>query len=138
MQNDLISRKRLITAIKRQPCVMINGKQYIRLDAVLEKVRMSPTIDAVPVVRCRECKHSDPATTPDGTLYCVARDEYVRAECFCYNGEKMDGQDTNAPTKSDRGCSTCANDGFDMPQCRECTEHPGYPWYKRMDGGAEG
>ena len=44
MQNDLISRNRLITAIKRQPCVMIDGKQYIRLDSALEKVRIAPSV----------------------------------------------------------------------------------------------
>ena len=50
-----------------------------------------PTIDAVPVVRCRECKYSDPHTTPDGKLYCVAMDEYFPSDGFCHEGEKMDG-----------------------------------------------
>lgn len=106
-----------------------------------------PTIDAVPVVHGRwvrahgmmppEYHHRKQCSMCGGW----ALQDFIGREClspYCPNcGIPMDVQDENAPTKSDRGCSTCANDGYDMPQCRECTEHPGYPWYKRKDGGAE-
>lgn len=47
---DLIDCKPLITSIKRSPAKMIDGKHYVRLDSVTEKIRSAPTIDAVPVV----------------------------------------------------------------------------------------
>lgn len=102
-----------------------------------------PTIDAVPVVHGRWIDRGDYVTTAYGSLdikVCSCCENEITIDDFdsyCPDcGARMDGQDTNAPTNSDRGCSTCANDGMDMPQCRECTEHPGYPWYKRRDGGA--
>ena len=62
-------------------------------NALKRMIDNAPTIDAVPVVRCRECKYSDPHTTPDGTLYCVAMDEYFPSDGFCHEGEKMDGKE---------------------------------------------
>lgn len=99
MQNDLISRKRLITAIKRQPCVMIDGKQYIRLEAALGKARVAPSVsekETEQVVRCRECKHHRSKACPmrsldvmpGGRLYVV---DDTDDNGFCYKGEKMDG-----------------------------------------------
>lgn len=53
--SDLISRSKLQFAIKRNQTIMRDGEHYIRLSAVLEKLRIAPAVDAVPVVRCREC-----------------------------------------------------------------------------------
>ena len=58
-----------------------------------EVIRDAPTVDAVPVVRCRECKwwqedddvgHCD---NPDGL------DNYAKPEDFCSYGEKRRGKD---------------------------------------------
>ena len=41
---------------------------------------------------------------------------------YCPNcGAKMDGKEC-VPRK----CGTCSNDGWDMPQCRECNEENGF------------
>ena len=59
------------------------------------EVNIAPTIDAVPVVRCRECKwwqedddigHCD---NPDGL------DNYVKPEDFCSYGERKEGADND-------------------------------------------
>lgn len=47
------------------------------VEAVLNK---SPTVDTVPVVRCRECKHRH------SSEFCECRPE----DAFCSDGEKMD------------------------------------------------
>ena len=56
-------------------------------------IRKRPTIDAVPVVRCRECKwwqedddvgHCD---NPDGL------DNYAKPDDFCSYGERKEGAD---------------------------------------------
>ena len=56
-------------------------------------IEKAPTIDAVPVVRCRECKwwqedddigHCD---NPDGL------DNYAKPEDFCSYGERKEGTD---------------------------------------------
>ena len=52
----------------------------------------APTIDAVPVVRCKDCKHWHPdddeghCDNPDGL------DNYARADDFCSYGERKDGE----------------------------------------------
>lgn len=54
--------------------------------------KKAPTIDAVPVVRCRECKESEqcPLIGADN-LYCNVWDTVVHCDGFCYQGAKMDG-----------------------------------------------
>lgn len=57
----------------------------------LSAVDMQPTIDAVPAVRCRECKwwHEDDdighCDNPDGL------DNYAKPDDFCSYGERKDG-----------------------------------------------
>ena len=45
-----------------------------------------PTVDAVPVVRCRECKlHTSSAFYPD-RLFCQEHGRYVDPDGYCYLG----------------------------------------------------
>ena len=41
----MISRSKLAHSLKRQPCKLIDGKHYIGLDTVLEKVRIAPSVN---------------------------------------------------------------------------------------------
>ena len=51
------------------------------------------TIDAVPVVRCSECKlHTSSAFYPD-MLFCVEHGIYVDPNGYCYLGERKEGVD---------------------------------------------
>ena len=64
-------------------------REYIeRQRAFLDKF---PTIDAVPVVRCRECKHCDPENYhcdhPMGTAAPLKR----KPDDFCSYGERKEG-----------------------------------------------
>ena len=56
-------------------------------------IRKRPTIDAVPVVRCRECKHCDPENYhcdhPMGTAAPLKR----KPDDFCSYGERKEGAD---------------------------------------------
>lgn len=47
-----------------------------------------PTIDAVPVVRCRECKWCELLPI---SAYCAMWGSITRRNGFCYRGEKTDG-----------------------------------------------
>jgi hypothetical protein len=55
-----------------------------------DALEKAPTIDAVPVVRCGECKHCNP--TEGGSPLCT----YHRIACsyndFCSYGERKDGE----------------------------------------------
>ena len=59
MQNGLIDRKQLRMSLKREECKKIGGKLYVRMSAVLEKLRIAPTIDAVPVAHGRWVRAND-------------------------------------------------------------------------------
>ena len=54
-------------------------------------LRETPTVDAVEVVRCRECKHCDPENYhcdhPMGTVAPLRR----KPEDFCSYGERKEG-----------------------------------------------
>ena len=57
-----------------------------------ETVDKAPTIDAVPVVRCRECKHHEDEEI--GMVYCPnAFGGWVRENWFCADGERKEGAD---------------------------------------------
>ena len=52
---------------------------------------IAPTVDAVPVVRCRECKHSVKIDYQGRWLYCCMRyagPSVVRKDSFCSYGER--------------------------------------------------
>ena len=67
-----------------------------------ETVDKAPTIDAVPVVRCRECKHHYWEQEPcHGKIvhYCKLphmRGVEVFKEFFCYYGERKEGADNGS------------------------------------------
>ena len=56
-------------------------------------IEAAPTVDAVPVVRCRECKHCDPENYhcdhPMGTAAPLRR----KPDDFCSYGERKEGVD---------------------------------------------
>ena len=102
MQNDLISRSALLKEFeKRQEqqinkyCdCFLNDAQELSTEwwCVEDAVIAAPTIDAVEVVRCRECKY---LTTfrMNGINYplCMITDKEKTLDGFCDDGAKMDG-----------------------------------------------
>ena len=50
-----------------------------------------PTIDAVEVVRCKECRRGfTDKSTMEGHVYCVNWGQIVKADGFCYMAQKED------------------------------------------------
>ena len=55
------------------------------------KMLAEEAVDAVPVVRCRDCKYLVRATVnSNGFLICNVSDMEITLEDFCSYGEKMD------------------------------------------------
>ena len=80
---------RLIDADKLNLLLGISDRD-IYAKYMLDKM---PTIDAVPVVRCRECKlHTSSAFYPD-MLFCQEHGRYVDPDGYCYLGERKEGAD---------------------------------------------
>lgn len=54
-------------------------------DAIDSIDENAPTIDAVPVVRCKDCKYYD-----DKYEYCENNDIFVKPNGYCFYGEKKE------------------------------------------------
>ena len=56
------------------------------------EIDKAPTIDAVPVVRCKDCKFAEKTIWSSGEMYCVVWKMNPRPEGYCYLGEKQEGE----------------------------------------------
>ncbi len=126
---DLISRASLRNAMKREKVTLANCLQYIRAEAVMAKIDMAPSVDAVPVVRCRECKYLLASKLCSNPMACGWDALEPNDDDFCSRGVKLDAKDMDVPTiERDKICPT------NGAPCNECV--PGSHCAK-MDGGAE-
>ena len=62
------------------------------IDIAWNKINQAPTVDAVPVVRCRDCKHGDWDSEPNDAMVCMrTKDGFWRSgNDFCSYGERKD------------------------------------------------
>lgn len=90
----MVNEKRLIdaNALIKEACA---DGAYGYVDAF--QIANAPTIDAVEVVRCRNCKYGDWDSEPDDAMVCMrTKDGFWRSgNDFCSYGERKDG-DGNA------------------------------------------
>lgn len=84
----LIDADALFTDLDGTMAVSPTG--YIHGDTVADMIGDQPTFDAVPVIRCKDCKHrysTCPMITihPTGSLTFRAQDDW-----FCFMGERKE------------------------------------------------
>ena len=54
----------------------------------------APTVDAVPVVRCRDCFYYTPVNDKIGKcVFLIGEHQYVVHDGYCYLGERKEGAD---------------------------------------------
>ena len=78
--------------------VYSNGTEYVpiyRMKQWFEHCRnqQRPTVDAVPAVRCKECKYSYDDLDGLCCTYGVCIDSIVPEDFYCANGERRGGAD---------------------------------------------
>lgn len=58
-------------------------------------INSKQAVDAVPVVRCRECIHKTDDENENGSPYCLQLEMYLNKELdfFCKYGERREGAD---------------------------------------------
>lgn len=60
--------------------------------------------------------------TPDTKCMCKDfREQEEPGECYCGRFAKVD---------TGRSCDKCANDGMDIPQCKECNPGNNFRWFR--------
>lgn len=67
------------------------GCRYMQ-KRVLRILHTSKTIDAVPVCRCKDCKHYNTSGCADGFGWCECMNLGVVDYHFCSYGERKDGE----------------------------------------------
>ena len=90
----LIDANALLEYFERLARSLANARCFNAADAVkgaAEKVSSAPTIDAVEVVRCRECNNTKWWPMPNDTIFCDKWDGWMPCNGFCHMGKKMDG-----------------------------------------------
>lgn len=60
-----------------------------------EAIIVAPTVDAEPVVRCKDCKHSYDAIGGTFCSYGTCVDCIVDVDFFCKNGERREDANSN-------------------------------------------
>ena len=70
-------------------CSFFMGDKYCRFETMLSE---APTINAIPVVRCRECNQGeiDDPDFPD-EYYCHAGCGWNKGDFYCAYGERKEG-----------------------------------------------
>ena len=100
---SLINREALLSFEKMDADLCATCGEHHTAEDVIMMIKTAPTVDAVPVVRCRECKHR---YTEDCPMYFHASywhegyEEYVdddtdhtEDDYFCQEGERKEGTD---------------------------------------------
>ena len=56
--------------------------------AMIKTRNVTPTIDAVPVVRCKDCKHKEESVSPSWEAWCNRLHCGCDLDWFCADGER--------------------------------------------------
>ena len=71
----------------------LGNERYISIGITMALHQLDgfPQMDAVPVVRCRECKNTyAPLSLNEGWIFCTFWKKPTRCDGFCHKGEKLD------------------------------------------------
>ena len=86
----LIDADRAMEIVRNQGIAHPNAYHLTNYATLI--LREAPTVDAVEVVRCRECKYHED-TNVIGFKHCCLIGKTVRYNDFCSYGERKDGAD---------------------------------------------
>ena len=98
---SLINREALLSFEKMDADLCATCGEHHTAEDVIMMIKTAPTVDAVPVVRCRECKHWKPSGSKAGNSFsdmeyiggCEFTNYCRRESDFCSYGERKEGAD---------------------------------------------
>jgi len=87
--SDLTSKAEVLETYAELFDMFDDSKEICKeLCKVYDKIMGLPTIDAVPVVRCKDCKWK--VVTKLKENYCLRCEDIVKDDYFCADGAKME------------------------------------------------
>ena len=91
MQPDLISREALLDIVGKMPLDWEYGKA---VSDIYDIIKAAPAVDAVEVVRCKDCKYMEKwDEIADNCYMCNhGRTVRVRPDHFCSYGERLEAE----------------------------------------------
>lgn len=93
MKNDLISRSALLgNGLKVRCGLNDNGLIFVPMADVRKSIEEATAVDAVAVVRCKDCKHYHDFETHFDCNHVCGMD-YVQPTDFCSYGERRENHD---------------------------------------------
>ena len=93
---SLINREILLSFEKMDADLCATCGEHHTAEDVIMMIKTAPTVDAVTVVRCRECKHYATADFDGDILYgCTLHSAMldITPDSFCSYGERKEGAD---------------------------------------------
>lgn len=93
MASDLIERAILLDIVENKYRDIVAGRYPFNIVAydLSEIIKKQPTVDAVEVVRCKDCRHKDFRYYDKESVFCYMSAKYRHINDFCSYGAKMDG-----------------------------------------------
>lgn len=97
--SDLISREQAIEWVQNILDIHLYYHPYsksrnVPIDDVIDRLERVPSIDAVQVIRCKDCEYWDtswkPTRAKEGEYWCSAHDIYMGAEDYCSQAERRE------------------------------------------------
>ena len=82
---------------------LFGAGKYHEREIVLQAIEESPTIDAAPVVRCKDCKHYSKTGCSAGFGWCENMDRGTHDEFYCASGKRLE-------VEREKGCVWCKSD----------------------------
>ena len=92
---SLINREALLSFEKMDADLCATCGEHHTAEDVIMMIKTAPTVDAVPVVRCRECKHCDPENYHCDHPMSTAAPLRRKPDDFCSYGERKEGADND-------------------------------------------
>ena len=95
--NDLISRSALLETLKEHHDYIMQEPEISKtikwceaacFNRTIDALETAPAVDAVEVVRCKDCKHGQPSNAWEEFWYCEVWTIHHRGDNFCSYGER--------------------------------------------------
>ena len=88
----MANEKRLIDTVKARVVAQRIYSDPVLIHAILNTLNNTPTVDAVEVVRCKDCKYFNGESCSNSQWWDDDYTTWVKEEDFCSYGERRDGE----------------------------------------------